>query len=159
MVVSTFSILDKDGRKRFSEENFLLADVKPNGVLGMPFPIISNAGVDFQARDLQWRSYTTGNILLTTRQVELIRKKEFVVAALDPEYEAFVIHIVALSVNSSDKVHPSRRAQIAPLKADEALSKVPSKYTDFADIFSPKLVAELPKHTKINNHAIKLPDD
>ncbi len=67
MVVFTFSVLDKDGRERFFKERFLLADVRPDIVLGMPFLTMSNADVDFQARDLQWRSYTTGEVLLTTR--------------------------------------------------------------------------------------------
>ena len=56
-------------------------------------------------------------------------------------------------------MHPSRRAQISYLKGDEALTKVPSKYADFADIFSAKLAVELPKYTRINNHAIKLLND
>ncbi len=56
-------------------------------------------------------------------------------------------------------MHPSRRAQIAHLKVDEALTKVPSEYADFADVFSPKLAAELPEHTGINDHAIELVDD
>ncbi len=49
MVVSICSISDKDGRERFFEESFLLADVKPDIVLGMPFLTMSNADVDFQA--------------------------------------------------------------------------------------------------------------
>ena len=53
MVVSTFSMSDKDGRERFFKESFLLAEVKSEIVLGMPFLIMSNADVDFQARDLQ----------------------------------------------------------------------------------------------------------
>ncbi len=159
MVVSTFSVSDKDGRERFFEESFLLADVKPDVVLGMPFLTMSNADVDFQARDLQWRSYTTGDVLLTTRRVELIGKKEFAAAALDLEHEAFVVHVAALSVDSDDEVHPSRRAQIAHLKADEAPTKVPGEYADFADVFSPKLAAEFPKHMGINDHAIELVDD
>ena len=56
-------------------------------------------------------------------------------------------------------MHSSIKARIAHLKVNEALTKVSSKYTDFANVFSPKLAAELPKHTKINNHAIKLADD
>ncbi len=56
-------------------------------------------------------------------------------------------------------MHLSTRAQIAHLKADEAPTKVASEYTDFADVFSPKLAAKLPKHTKINDHAIELVDD
>ncbi len=142
MVVSTFFLSDKDGKERFFEERFLLADVSPDIVLGMPFLTMSNADVDFQARDLQCRSYTTGEVLPTTRQVELIGKKEFAAAALDPEYKNFVIHVVALSVDSGDEVHPSRRAQIAHLKVDEAPTKVPSEYADFAEIFSPKLAVE-----------------
>ena len=53
MVVSTFFVLDKDGRERFFEESFLLADVKPEIVLGMLFLTINNANVDFQAWNLQ----------------------------------------------------------------------------------------------------------
>ena len=55
-------------------------------------------------------------------------------------------------------MHPLRRDQIAHLKADEVSTKVPSKYTDFADIFSPKLAAELPEH-EISNYTIKLVDN
>ncbi len=159
MVVSAFSVSDKDGKERFFEESSLLADVSLDIIFGMPFLTMSNADVDFQARDLQWRSYITGEVLPTTRRVEVIGKKEFAGAALDPEHEAFVIHIAALSVNLDDKVHPSRRAQIAHLKVDKASTKVPSGHADFADVFSPKLAAELPEHTGINDYAIELVDD
>ncbi len=159
MVVSTFSVLDKDGRERIFEENFLLADVKLDIVLGMPFLTMSNADVDFQAWDLQWRSYTTEEVLPTIRRVELIGKKEFAVTALDPEHEAFVVHVVALSIDSDNEVHLSKRDQIAHRTANEAFTKFPSKYTDFVDVFSPKLAVELPEHTGMNDHAIELGDD
>ncbi len=42
---------------------------------------------------------------------------------------------------------------------DEAPTKVPREYIDFADIFSPKLAVELPEHTEINDYAIELVDD
>ncbi len=159
MIVSTFSVSDKDGRKSFFKESFLLADISPEIVLEMPFLTMSNADVDFQSRDLQWWSYTIGEVLPTTRQVELIGKKEFEAAALDPKQEAFVVHVATLSVHSGDEMHPSRRAQIAHLKADEAPTKVSSEYADFADVFSPKLAVELPEQTGINDHAIELVDD
>ncbi len=152
-------MLDKDGRERFFEENFLLADVKPDIVLRIPFLTMSNADVDFQAWDLQWRYYITGDVLPTTRRVELIGKKEFATAVLDPEHKAFVVHVVALSVDLADEVHPSKRAQIAHLKADETSTEVPRKYTDFTDVFSSKLAIELSEHTGINDHAIKLVND
>ncbi len=53
MVVFNFSVLDKDGRERFFEESFLLADVKLEIVLEMPFLTMSNADVNFQTRNLQ----------------------------------------------------------------------------------------------------------
>ncbi len=56
-------------------------------------------------------------------------------------------------------MHLAKKAQIAHLKADEAPTKVPSEYADFADVFSPKLAAELPEYTGINDHAIELVDD
>ncbi len=75
MIVSTFFVFDKDDRERIIEESFLLADVKSDIVLGMPFLTMSNANVDFQAWDLQWRPYITEDILLTPKQIELIKKK------------------------------------------------------------------------------------
>ncbi len=53
IVVFTFSILDKNGRKRFLEESFLLANVRPDILLRILFLTMSNADIDFQARDLQ----------------------------------------------------------------------------------------------------------
>ncbi len=53
MVVSTFLVSHKDGRERFFKESFLLANVRPDIVLRMPFLTMSNTEIDFQARDLQ----------------------------------------------------------------------------------------------------------
>ena len=55
-------------------------------------------------------------------------------------------------------VHPSRRPQISGLIAKEALTKVSAEYIDFADVFSPDLASELPKHTGTKDHAIELVD-
>ena len=53
MVISTFSVSDKDDRERFFKESFLLADVKLEIVFGIPFLTMSNVDIDFQARNLQ----------------------------------------------------------------------------------------------------------
>ncbi len=45
------------------------------------------------------------------------------------------------------------------MKANEAPTKVLNKYTDFADVFSPKLAIKLPKHTGINDCTIELMGD
>ena len=47
MVVAVFSVVDKVNRVRFFEETFLVANVSPEVVLGMPFFTLSNANVDF----------------------------------------------------------------------------------------------------------------
>ncbi len=159
MVVSIFSILDKNGRERFFEESFLLPNIKSDVFHVMLFLTMSNVNIDFQVQDLQWRFYITRDILLNTRKVELIGKKEFITAALDPEYEIFVVHVATLIVDSNDKVHLSKKAQIAHLKADETRTKVFSEYIDFTNIFSLKLVAKLSKYMRINDHAIELVDD
>ena len=159
IVVSTFFVLDENGRKRFFEESFLLTDVKLEIMLEMLFLTISNANVDLQTQNLQWRSYTTEDILSTTKQVKLIEKKEFATVTLDLEHKAFIIYIATLSVKSGNEMHPLKKTQIAYLKIDEASSKVPCKYADFADVFLLKLATEFPKYIRINNPTIKLVDD
>ena len=53
MVVSTFFVLNKDGKKRYYKKSFLLADLKPNIVFAILFLTITNANIDFQTRDLE----------------------------------------------------------------------------------------------------------
>ncbi len=53
MIVSTFSMSDKDGKKRFFKKSFLLVDFKPDIVLGILFLKMSNIDINFEARDLQ----------------------------------------------------------------------------------------------------------
>ena len=80
-------------------------------------------------------------------------KKEFVVAALDPEYETFVIFVASLSSTPLD-VYPSQRPQIPNLIVKEAPTKVLDKYVDFTGIFSSDLASKLSEHNGINDHAI-----
>ena len=182
MVVAAFSVKDKANRVRFFEETFLVANVSPEVVLGMPFleetflvanvspevvlgmPFLtlSGADVDFSGRELRWRTYTTEEVLPTTKRINLVGKKEFAVSALDPEYETYVIHVMSLSsapLIASLNVHPFQRPQISSLIAEEAPTKVPAEYSDFADVFLPDLASELPEHTGINDHTIELVED
>ena len=53
----------------------------------------------------------------------------------------------------------SKKAQIAYLKMNKAFIKVLSKYANFIDIFSQKLVTEFSKYISINNYAIELVND
>ena len=111
MIVSTFFILDQDSRERFFKESFLLANVKLDIVLEMLFLTINNASINFQIQNLQQRFYIIRDKLLTTRQIELIRKKKFKTAAFDLEYKAFVIHIATFNINLGNKVYLLKKTQ------------------------------------------------
>ena len=95
-------------------------------------------------------------MLSTTRRIELVGKKEFAAAALNPEHEAYVVYVMSLcSIPlASFNVHPSWEPQISGFIAKRASTKVLTEYSDFVDVFSPDLAMELLEHTKINTHAI-----
>ena len=95
---------------------------------------------------------------MTTRQVELIGKKEFAVVALNLEHKAFVVHVATLIIDPGDEVYLLRKAQITYLKVDEALTKVSREYADSSDFFSLKLAAKLPE-LGISDPTIELVDD
>ena len=82
--------------------------------------------------------------------------KGLVATALEPKHEAFIVHIAALNIDLSDKIHPLKKAQITHRKANKVPTKVASKYVSFIDVIPPKLTIKLLEHTRINNHAIEL---
>ena len=52
MVVAAFSVIDQADRVRFFEETFLVANVSPDVVLGMPFLTLSGADINFPKKEL-----------------------------------------------------------------------------------------------------------
>lgn len=66
--------------------------------------------------------------------------------------------MASLAARSEMSIHPSWAAQIASLIADEAPVTVSAEYSVFADVFSSESAAELPEHTRINDHPIELID-
>ena len=161
IVVAVFSMANKANQIRFFEKTFLLANVSLEIVFEMLFPTLSSANVDFLDQKLWWRTYTTKKALSTTKFIKPIDKKEFAATMLDLEYETYVVPIrlvssIALLGSSSLDIHPFYRPQIASLIVKKVLIKILTKYSDIADVFSSDLVSKLPKHTRINNHAIKV---
>ena len=69
MVIADFQEKDKDGRSRFFQETFFVADTKFKMVLRMLFLKISNANVAFGQRTLTWKSYITNEALPTIERV------------------------------------------------------------------------------------------
>ena len=158
MVVAAFLVENKANRVRFFEETFLVANVSPEVVLEILFLTLSGADVGFSCRELWLKTYTTEETLPTTRRVELVGKKEFAAATLNPEHETYVVYVASLSSTplASLDVHLSREPQISGLIAEKAPAKVSAEYSDFADVFSPDLASELFEHTGINDHALEL---
>lgn len=89
-----------------------------------------------------------------TRQIKLIRKKDFATALLDPEDKNFVIYVAFLTISNINKVYPFQRAQIVSFQVNKASTIIFLEYFNYGDIFFPKLVVELLKYTKINIHTI-----
>ena len=52
MVVIVFSMTDQADKVRFFEKIFLIANVNPNVVLGMPFLTLSSVDIDFLKKEL-----------------------------------------------------------------------------------------------------------
>ena len=146
---------DEASRPRFFQEIFLVADTKFEVILGMLFLKIRNAKVSFGKKTLTWRTYTTNEALSTTKRVQIVDLKEFVIAALDVYSETFVVH-VAIWEREEMPVHSKKQAQVGALLFDEAPTEIPAEYSDYSDVFSAENIVELPENTRINEHAIKL---
>lgn len=94
--------------------------------------------------------------LLPIKQVELIKRKEFIVVAFDSNNKTFVVYIASLT---STNIHSFCTIQIALLIQNNTSIVVSSKYTDFANIFFPNLATKLLKQTGVNNYLINLVKD
>lgn len=73
-----------------------MTDTSVAVVLSMPFVNLNNADIQFVEKELTLRSYTSTNALSTTKQIELIDKKDFAKVALNEDFKTFVIHVVAM---------------------------------------------------------------
>ena len=125
MVIVIFLVTNQANRVSFFEENFLVANVSPDVILGMLFLTLSSADVDFLKRDLWWRSYTIEKALPTTKQVKVDGKKEFAALVFDPGHETFVVHIASLESPSQEgDVYHSCRAQIAAIVTNKAPTSI-----------------------------------
>lgn len=128
---------------------------------------MSNADIQFTKKKLIWHLYISNKALLTTKQVKLIDKKEFVKAVLDKIFKIIVVYVAALkafSKLSKITIPPlqviqfvdNNCVQIVALQQDETPIKVLSKYIGYANIFLFNLAIVLPENTSINKHIIEL---
>ena len=70
-----------------------MIDTKFEVILKMLFLKISNADMSFGKKTLTWKTYITNKALPTTEQVQIINKKDFIIAALDADSKTFVVHV------------------------------------------------------------------
>ena len=155
MIIIDFQVEDKANRPRFFQEIFLVANTQFEVILRMLFLKISNADMSFSEKTLTWKTYTTNKALPTTKRVQIIDKKDFVIATLDAKSETFVMH-VAFRKQEEMPVHSKKQAQVRVLLFNKAPTKVLAEYSDYSDVFSVEHAAELPENTGMNEHAIKL---
>ena len=94
IVIVDFQIEDNIHRSRFFQKTFLVANTKFEVILKMLFLKLSNADVLFDEKIFTWKIYITNKALLTNKQVQIIDKKDFIIAALDANSKTFVIHVV-----------------------------------------------------------------
>ena len=52
MVVAAFLVTDQANRVKFFKEIFLVVNISPDVVLGMPFFTLSDANIDFPKKEL-----------------------------------------------------------------------------------------------------------
>ena len=162
MVITAFLVNDQVEKIRFFKETFLVVNISPNVIFGMLFFTLNNANVDFSKKKLWEKFYTIEKAFFTIKQVKLIGKKEFIVAALNLGHETFIIPLVFLDSPSNDQesdVYFSCKAQIAALVVNETSILISTEYLDFINIFSPKLILKLFEYIGINDYAIKLIDE
>ena len=69
-----------------------MADTQFEVILGILFSKISNVDMLFGEETLTWKTYTTNEALPTTKQVQIIDKKNFIIAALDANSKTFVMY-------------------------------------------------------------------
>lgn len=73
--------------------------------------------------------------------MKLVGKKEFVTAALNLKDETFVVYVTSLI--NSNAMHLPCKVQIVLLKINKVLITVLLEYSNFVNVFFPKLVVEI----------------
>lgn len=117
MVITLFPVNNKEIKFCFFEETFLPANISKDVISRIQFLTLSNIELNFNKNKLRWRFYTTIKAFFNTRQVKLMRKKQFAVVVLDLKDDTFMVHILSLAIFDTNEVYLSHRVEIALLKS------------------------------------------
>lgn len=114
MVITSFLIIEKVRKSRFFIKTFLFIDISMDVALGMLFFTLSNVEINFMDWELNWKLYIIVEVLATTKEIKLIKKKKFKTTTLNLDDEIFVVYMTS-STNSNLNVYLSHRAQVVLL--------------------------------------------
>ena len=93
IIIVDFQVKYKVNRPRFFQKVFLVTNIKFEIILEILFLKLGNIDILFGKKTLTWKIYTTNAALPTTELVQIINKKNFVIAALDINSEMLVVNI------------------------------------------------------------------
>lgn len=96
MVLASFQVEDNLEKARFFQETLLLANTNMKVILDILSMTLNNRDVQFVKKELIWRLYTLTKTLPTTKQLEIIDKKEFAKAIIEQNIEIFVVYVTSL---------------------------------------------------------------
>ena len=163
MVIIDFQIKDKTSKPRIFYKTFLIANTKFEVILKMLFLKLSNTNMSFDKKTLMWRTYTINKALSTTKQVQIIDKKDFVIVALNINSETFVIYVaiqeqkeISMASKRQVQIKTQKKAQVGALIFNKDFTKILAEYFDYSNIFLIENIAELLENIGINEYAIKL---
>ena len=116
----------------------------------MFFLTLSRTDIWFAKREFTWKTYMAAKALPMTKQVEIIRKKGFVVTVQDADEKIFVIHVITLAELIIMLIYLFCKVQVASLTSTEIFVK----YSNFLDVFSLHSVVKLLEKIGIHDHSI-----
>lgn len=119
MIITLFQVNDKEKKSRFFEITFLLAGISMGIAFEIFFLTLSNIEVNLNNQELKQRLYIADKAIPTSKFIDLIGKKEFVIAAFDLKDEIQVVHIESLAI--LNEIYFFCQTQIALLKINVVL--------------------------------------
>ena len=127
-----------------------MANTKFKIFLEIFFLKFNNVDVLFNEEILTLRTCTTNETLSTTKQIQIINIKNFVIAAMDVDSKTFVIHI-AIWEQEKMLVHYKKQVQVGALIFNKVLTAIPMEYSNYSNILV-EYAIQLPEYIKKNNH-------
>lgn len=152
-----FLLYDSQRRFQFFEKTLLFVDTIMEVVLRIVFLSLSNANLELDATKLTQKFYITVAALVIATTVKCLNQYQFVESEVDGNSNCFVIYVTVLkTLESVMSTYRLWAPLLASLQQEKALSKVPKKYIEYIDVFSPNLLIQLPEYIRTHKYAIKL---